>query len=228
MKTVYLSLTITLSLFVTTALQAQLKWEQTTVEVAPPIGAKEAVGHFKYENTGDKPVHFKSVKTSCGCTVAQSQKDQVAPGEKGEITATLKVGDRTGPQVKTVTVETDDTAKAVMVLTLKANIAQVLDLQPNFVYWQVGEDAKPKTIAARAGKDIPIKNLEVVSANPDFLVEVQKGSAAGEFRINIRPKDTAKPGFAAITVKPDFPKDAPKPLYVMARVTPAPASAAAH
>src|SRR5689334_18273439 len=88
--------------------RAELKWEQNTVDVHPALGDKQAVAHFKYENTGKTAIHFKSVKASCGCTTTQTQKEVVNPGEKGEIIASLNIGDRTGQQVKTVTVQTDD------------------------------------------------------------------------------------------------------------------------
>ena len=88
--------------------RAELKWEQTSVELHPAFNDKQAVAHFKYENVGKTPIHFKSVHASCGCTTAQTQKDEVPPGEKGEITATFNIGGRTGTQVKTVTVQTDD------------------------------------------------------------------------------------------------------------------------
>jgi FlaG/FlaF family flagellin (archaellin) len=211
-----------LSLLLPAFAQAELKWDQTTLDLQPPTGAKEAIGHFKYQNVGDKPVHFKSVKTSCGCTAAQTQKDQVEPGEKGEITATFKVGDRTGAQMKTITVETDDPAHAVTTLTLKANIVAILDLQPNFVYWQANEEAKAKTIVAKVGKDIPITKLDVVSSSSDFTVKVEQSKAAGGFLINVQPKETAKASFATLTIKPDYPKDEPKPYYAMARVTATP------
>src|SRR5205807_8465756 len=118
--------------------RAELKWEQTSVDLRPAFSDKQAVAHFKYENVGSTPVHFKSVHASCGCTTAQTQKEQVAPGEKGEITATFNIGGRTGTQVKTVTVQTDDPdpAHATTVLTLKAVIAQLLELQPTFLTWQ--------------------------------------------------------------------------------------------
>src|SRR2546429_9669115 len=145
-------LTLTLSFIFCLAARAELKWEQTAVELHPARGDKQAIGHFKYQNAGKTPVHFKSVHASCGCTAAQSQKEQVGPGEKGEITATFNIGDRTGSQVKTVTVQTDDLAHATTVLTLKANIMQILEVQPNFVYWQAGEEPKPKTVTGKTGK----------------------------------------------------------------------------
>jgi hypothetical protein len=212
-------ITATICLLLPALARAELKWEQTTLELNPSLTDKQAVGHFKYQNTGDQPIHFKSVKTSCGCTAAQSQKDQVGPKEKGEITATFNIGDRTGQQVKTVTVETDDQAHPVTVLTLKANIAQVLELQPNFVFWQAGEDPKPKTVIAKAGKNVPVTNLDVISANPQFDVKTDKGSAPGEFKINIQPKQTATAAFTTVTVKTDYPKESPKTFYVTARVT---------
>ncbi|MEP6604116.1 MAG: DUF1573 domain-containing protein, partial [Spartobacteria bacterium] len=128
-------------LFSAAAARAELKWEQTSLELHPAIGEKQAVGHFKYQNVGKTPVHFKSVHASCGCTAAQSQKEQVAPGEKGEITATFTIGDRTGTQVKTVTVETDETPNASMVLTMKTVIPDLLSVAPTFVYWKNGEEA---------------------------------------------------------------------------------------
>ena len=97
-----------LFLCISTGAQAQLAWEKTELELNPPPSADSAVATFKYENKGAKPINIKAVRTSCGCTTAALAKNDVAPGEKGEIVATLKTGDRTGLQQKTVTVETDD------------------------------------------------------------------------------------------------------------------------
>ncbi|MEY2526324.1 MAG: hypothetical protein QOE73_1095, partial [Verrucomicrobiota bacterium] len=113
----------TLSILFSAGAHAELKWEQTQIELHPAVGDKEAVGHFKYKNTGDKPVRIKSVKSSCGCTTAQTQKDQVGPGESGEITATFKIGDRTGTQVKSVSVETDDPVHSSIGLVLRTVIS---------------------------------------------------------------------------------------------------------
>src|ERR1700726_4711529 len=95
-------LTFTFSFALCFVARAELKWEQTSVELHPALGDKQAIAHFKYQNVGKTPLHFKYVKASCGCTAAQSQKDQVNPGEKGEVTATFNIGDRTGMQVKNV------------------------------------------------------------------------------------------------------------------------------
>jgi hypothetical protein len=200
--------------------RAELVWEKTQLDLHPEMGAATAVGVFKYQNKGDKPVHFKAVRPSCGCTTAAMQKNDVAPGEKGEITATFNIGDRVGVQEKSITVDTDDSEKPQTILLLKATIAQFLELQPAFVNWQTGDAPKPKTILARAGKGVTIKNLEVTSSSADFTTKVEPGSGAGEFKINVQPRDTARAQNATLTVKPDDAGPA-KTYFVQARVVPA-------
>src|SRR5437016_10030954 len=183
---------LTLSFIICITARAGLKWDQTSIELHPTAVDKQAIGHFKYQNAGDKPVRFKSVRTSCGRTAAQTQKDEVPPGEKGEITATFNIGGRIGTQVKTVSVETEDPAnpgKPVTVLTLKTVLPETLSISPMFVFWTGQEQAKPKTISVKAAKDFPAKNLDVTSASPDFAVKVEP-AGKGEWKINVQPKQT--------------------------------------
>ena len=200
--------------------RAELKWEQTSVDLRPAFNDKQAVAHFKYENVGSTPIHFKSVHASCGCTTAQTQNEQVAPGQKGEITATFNIGGRTGTQVKTVTVQTDDPERSTIVLTLKAVITPLLEFQPALVYWQNGEEPKPKIITAKANKDAAIKKLDVASSTPDFAAKVDAGSAPNEFRISVQPRDTTKAVYATLTIKPDSPANTGNMFAAAARVMP--------
>ena len=209
-----------LFLSISTGAQAQLAWEKSELELNPPPGSETAVATFKYQNKGDKKIHINAVKTSCGCTTAALAKNDVEPGEKGEIVATLKTGDRVGSQQKTVTVETDDPKQPQTILTLKANIIALLELQPAFVSWQANEDPKPKTIEAKAGKGVTIKNLEVASSAPEFTTKVEPGSAAGEFKITVTPKDTAHQATANLTIKQDSSVNPTKVYNASARVMP--------
>src|SRR5499426_4802234 len=211
-------LTITLSFIVCLTARAELKWEQTSVELHPARGDKQAIGHFKYQNVGKTPVHFKSVHASCGCTAAQSQKDQVGPGEKGEITATFNIGERTGTQIKTVTVETDEATNQKTVLTLKAEIPQQLEITPNFVFWKQGDKPDTKTINVKVGKDFTVKHIKVTSSTPDFQAKVEE-AGNGQFKIDVKPQGTNKVVASMLTIQPE---DSQKVFYATARVTNAP------
>jgi len=205
----------TLSVVLCLTARAGLKWEKTSIELHPTATDKRAIGHFKYQNTGDKPVKFKSVRTSCGCTVAQTQKEEVPAGEKGEITATFNIGERTGTQVKTVTVETDDPANVTTVLTLKAVIPQQLEITPTFVFWGQGEAPKPKTIVVRAAKDFPVKHLKVTSSSPDFQTKVEE-TGNGQFKIDVQPQETNRQIASTLTIQPE---DSQRRFYATARIT---------
>jgi Protein of unknown function (DUF1573) len=208
----------TLSIIVCIGARAELKWEQTKLELHPKPDEKQAVGHFKYQNTGKTPVKFKAVRPSCGCTTAQTQKDEVPPGASGEITATFNIGDRTGTQVKTVNVETDDAANPTTVLTLTTIIPQQLEINPTFVFWKQGDKPDPKTINVKVGKDFNVKNIKVTSSTPDFQTKVQE-TGKGEFKIEIQPKETNNLLGTTLSIQPE---DSQKIFYATARITNAP------
>jgi len=207
-----------LSIIVCFGARAELKWDKTEIELHPTPADKQAVGHFMYQNTGKEPVHFKSVHASCGCTTAQTQKDQVPPGDKGEITATFTIGDRTGTQVKTVTVETDDPANPKTVLTLRTIIPQQLEITPTFVFWKQGEKPDPKTITVKVGKEFTVNHIKVTSSSPDFQTKVEE-AGKGEFKIDVQPKETNNLVASTLTIQPE---DSQKVFYATARITNAP------
>lgn len=207
-----------LCFFIAASAPAALVFEKNEIDLHPELGASKVDAVFKYENKGDTPVHIKAVRPSCGCTTAALAKNDVAPGEKGEITATFNIGDRTGVQVKTVTVETDDPKAPQTVLTFKATIAQMLELQPAFVFWQANEPAQPKTIIARAAKGVAVKKVDVTSSSGDFTAKVEPGKTADEFKIEVQPKDTTRPLNATLTIKPDVTPA--KVYFASARVMP--------
>jgi Protein of unknown function (DUF1573) len=215
MKTPRINIVVVLTLFaLAQSALASLKWEQTQIELHPKPGEASAVGSFKYKNEGKDTVHIKSVHTSCGCTTASRQKDDIAPGESGEITATFNIGSSTGLQQKTVQVETDDASQPITVLTLRAVIPQMIEIKPTFVYWENSEPPKPKIITVKTAKELNVKSLNVSSSSPAFETKVTS-DGSNEFKIEVQPHDTSHEVNATLTVRPD---NGSKPVYAMARV----------
>ena len=197
---------------------ASLTWETTEADVHPSLSDKTAVAHFKYKNTGDKPVKITSVHPSCGCTTAALAKDVVAPNESGEITATFNIGDRTGVQRKTITVMTDDQSAPNTVLTLNATIPQVLQIAPVFIYWSATDVLNPKTITVTLGPNVPVHTLTVTSTDKSIATEVVPDLEKKQFRIIVRSTESGRPINAALKIEPDFPKESPKTYYANVRV----------
>jgi hypothetical protein len=144
------------------------------------------------------------VKPACGCTTVQTQQEQVLPGEKGEITARLNIGDRTGLQEKTVTVDTDDLMNPTTVLTIKALIPQQLEVAPTFLFWQSGEAAKPKVVTVKVSKDwtYPVRTIKVNSTSWDFQTTVEK-KGKDEFKVEVQPRDTSRSASATLSIEPE-------------------------
>ena len=169
-----------------------------------------------YKNNGAKPIRFKSVKPSCGCTTVQTQQDEVPPGTKGEILARMNIGDRTGTQEKTVTVETDDPLSPTTVLTIKAIIPQPLEVTPTFLYWQSSDKPEPKIVSVKVSKDwnYPVRGIKATSSSLDFQANVQK-TGKDEFTVAVQPHDTARSETATVTIEPE---DSTKHYVVNLRV----------
>ena len=206
-------------LFISLPTRAELVWEKTELELHPTPGDSKTVGVFKCQNKGDKPIHFTSLRTSCGCVDATTPRNDVPPGGKGEITATYSFGNRIGLQQQRITVETDEAQTPATVLTLKATIAQLLELQPTTVSWESGEEPKTKTIVVRIAKGAPIKKLEVKPSSAEFTAKVEPGPA-DEFKINVQPRSTAKRRNEIVTITPQLPSGPGKEFYAHVVVEP--------
>jgi DNA-binding XRE family transcriptional regulator len=195
-----------------------LTWETKSADLHPTLADKEAVAHYKYKNTGDKPVKISSVRASCGCTTAALAKDVVGPGETGEITATFTIGNRIGVQKKTITVVTDDQPDPTL-LTLSATIPQLLEVQPTFLFWSVNDTLDAKTITVTVGKDFPVTKLNVTSTDKSIKTEVSgPGASDKAFKITVTPTESGRPINSVLKIEPDFPKEPAKTFYANLRV----------
>lgn len=67
-----------------------------------------AVKHvFKFKNVGTDTLRIEKVKTTCGCTAAESSKI-IAPNAEGQISVTYNTGSAVGKASKTVYVFSND------------------------------------------------------------------------------------------------------------------------
>ena len=77
--------------------------------------------NFKLANIGDAPLLIRSVKGSCGCTVAEWPSEPIAPLEESIIKVTFSSEKRSGKQNKTVSLVTN-AIPSTKVLTIKGTV----------------------------------------------------------------------------------------------------------
>tara|TARA_B100000214_G_scaffold271466_1_gene201767 strand:- start:108 stop:521 length:414 start_codon:yes stop_codon:yes gene_type:complete len=76
---------------------------------------------FILKNIGNAPLLIRSVKGSCGCTIAEWPEEFINPGDNAIIKVTFNSGNRKGEQKKTVTLVTN-AIPSVKVLTIKGTV----------------------------------------------------------------------------------------------------------
>jgi len=76
---------------------------------------------FVFTNVGEAPLIISKVRTSCGCTASDWPRDPVRPGEKGRIAVRFNTRHKTGKQVKTITIHSNE-KQLTRVLKIKAQI----------------------------------------------------------------------------------------------------------
>jgi len=85
---------------------------------------------FKIRNLGKGRLLISGVKTSCGCTAAQPTKTTLAPGEEAEITASFDTRFRTGHQLRTIMVSTNDPGNPSALMTIHGVVRQRVAATP--------------------------------------------------------------------------------------------------
>jgi Protein of unknown function (DUF1573) len=219
MKVNSVTLTILGALWVATSAHASLKWESTEQVLHPTINDTTAVAHYQFENVGKTPVHIDSVKTSCGCTVASLKSNDIAPGEKGEIVATLNIGDRVGMQTKAITVTTNDPAQPRVSLVLKADVPTLLEVRPLFIFWNTTEPLNPKEINVIAPADSPVTGITATSSVPAISAKVEPSKTPKQWTVVVTPSGNVNAGVAGeLVIHPAYPGKAQKIYHVTVRV----------
>jgi mono/diheme cytochrome c family protein len=111
---------------------SSLAWDSESKDYEAKPGEGTANFTFYLTNVATAEVLINSVRTSCGCTVAQlpQQPWHIGPGTNGPIKVTVNLAGKSGTIVKTVTV---DSTAGVKSLLVKVNIPTPTPIQPALV-----------------------------------------------------------------------------------------------
>lgn len=91
-----------------------LDWIETSAEIRPQPGRDVALATFHFINRAKVTVHMLGVQTSCGCTDATIDPNDVPPGGTGTVEVVFTLSDRQGGEardtreVRHVFVKSDD------------------------------------------------------------------------------------------------------------------------
>lgn len=188
------------------------------------VEQKQSVKHtFKFKNEGDALLVIDKVKATCGCTGTLLSKDEIQPGEEGEIEVTFKTGMSSGKKKKQIYVQSNDPSQPAAKLQIMANIVVPLEMRPRSVHWLADKDQpSTRTVELRYQPDLNIKILKVESSSPAFTVTVRpknEGDTHG-YEIEIRCDGNLPVGNFSemITVTTDNPEYRTQKVAISGRI----------
>ena len=76
---------------------------------------------FEFTNNGKTPLIISSASASCGCTVADYDRNPILPGKKSSIKVRYNSANRTGHQEKYITITTN-TSRGTEMVYIKTDI----------------------------------------------------------------------------------------------------------
>ena len=196
----------------------QLAWENPEQTFNSKPQDQSVVAKYRFTNNGKESIKIENVRTSCGCTTAALTKTEYAPGESGEIEAKFVFAGRTGRQEKAIMVTTSAAPKEPTVLRLYVNIEEPVKIQPEVVFWRVGDQPDPKTIHIAVADDSPAKIASVESDNPAVKVQLKEVKPGKEYEVQVTPASVTQPGAATVLIRTDYPRDNPETKYAYVRI----------
>ena len=93
-------------------------FDNTEYQFGTKTEGEEVTHDFIITNTGKGVLYIRKLKQSCGCTAVNPEKEELKQGESTSIKAIFRTYGKTGKQIKTIDVITNDPAQPKITLTI--------------------------------------------------------------------------------------------------------------
>ncbi len=162
-------------------------------------------------NVGDEPLNLTSVRASCGCTVTELKKNQLAPGDFTGLDVALDSSKkRAGRTTVRVVINSNDPKKPSLVVPVTADIKQLVTVEPPQALRVISFDVdQVHTVDATLAINVdePVK-LELEAVVPDVLeVDFKPLEAGRKYALKATTKSPV--GEQPLTVQLKFATDNP-------------------
>lgn len=174
------------------AADTTLTWRETMLAKRAPAAAKTVTAEFRFHNSSPQAVRIVSVKTSCDCLSASTDKESYALGEEGVVHAEFAASGRQGRQEKAITLATDVSSDAPAVLRLVIEMPEPVAVAPRSLSWQVGESTAAKDFELVVADPAATTFGDVLGAKPIFDARVLPADKSGVYRLRVAPASTAE------------------------------------
>ncbi|NLG35991.1 MAG: DUF1573 domain-containing protein [Lentisphaerae bacterium] len=126
--------------------------DQTVYDFGQRDNSEVVEHHYVIRNEGSLSLEIRGVRATCGCTAVKPEQNVIPPGGETKIQVRLNLSGRSGMQIKTVTVQSNDPETPNLTLQIRGTATQPLRIQPATLFF-----GRLDPNAART------RNIEVIS-----------------------------------------------------------------
>ncbi|MBI4830462.1 MAG: DUF1573 domain-containing protein [Candidatus Lindowbacteria bacterium] len=144
------------------------------------LTAGQVVKHtFRFRNEGDATLIIGEVKSTCGCTGTLLSKNEIPPGEYGDIEVTFTSGNSSGQKKKAIYVPSNDPQQPKVEIYIIAKVVVPVELRPMSLYW-LSEKGQPsaRIVELLHEPDVKLSVTKLELASPAFKASVQPKKSA--------------------------------------------------
>jgi len=181
---------------------------------------------FAIVNEGDETLEIKAVRPTCGCTVADFDRE-IAPGETGYIKSKLDTRDFSGPISKSILVMTNDPQDPTTTLIIKTDVHPYVQVLPralvrfNAVRHEPMEQ-KVTVVADAEEKDFRVTGVKssesflLASVHPVPADQLLAGKSAQQYEVvlTMEKDPPVGPVNAVLEIETNHPKAKTVPVKV--------------
>jgi len=181
---------------------------------------------FALVNEGDETLVIKAVRPTCGCTVADFDRE-IAPGKTGYVKAKLETQDFSGPISKSILIMTNDPQEPAVTVVIKTDVHPYVEVLPRpLVRFNavLHEPMEQKVTVVAGSEDKNFKVTGVKSSVPFLIASVQPlppeahiaGKSAQQYEVSMSIKDDAPVGpvNAVLEIQTNHPEAKTVPVKV--------------
>jgi len=165
-----------------------LEFKEPLIKIETKGKLEKFPATYEFRNTGKKAVTITSITSSCGCTVAGSDKTTYAPGESGTIRLEYTPTGPPGVRYYHVGVVTDEVGGRSYDLKLQVNHDPRIAMDKRLLVWEQGESRSAKVIKLTMKADDPIKIKGAEAEKDLFNFSLKDGAVPGEKLLTVTPK----------------------------------------
>jgi hypothetical protein len=181
---------------------------------------------FPIVNEGDETLEIKAVRPTCGCTVADFDRE-IPPGTTGYIKAKLDTQDFAGPISKSILVMTNDPQDPTTTLVIKTEVHPYVQVLPRALvrFNAVRHEPMEQKVTVVADEDVKDFQITGVRSSAPFLLASVKplpadqrlaGKSAQQYEVTMTMNDDPPVGpvNAVLEIETNHPKAKTVPVKV--------------